>query len=345
VRRLALILVLFATGCGASKPDAPAAPAKSELHLLIWAEYLDKTLIAQFEKETNSRVVVDNFDSSDALRARLEHVPSGFDVVVPSDEILPGLIAEGKLEKLDAAQLPNFKNIAAPFRGMAFDPKNEYSVPFHWGTTGIAYDPAKIAKPDSWATLFDAATSAKGTILDDPREVFAAALRLDGAALDTLTDAQLAKAKARILKARPKAWESQPQKMVIQGDAVIAQMWSGDAAQVAAERPGIVFVIPKEGGTIWFDNLSIAKGSTQTALAHRFLDFMMRPEIAGANTNFKKYPSPNEAAKPHIKKEILENPMIYPPDADLKRTKPLGDMQPEMRKKLMQAWADVKGKG
>jgi spermidine/putrescine transport system substrate-binding protein len=132
--------------------------------------------------------------------------------------------------------------------------------------------------------------------------------------------------------------------MLIQSDVAIAQIYNGDAAQVAAERDGIAFVIPKEGGTIWFDNLSIAKGSTQLELAHKFIDFLMRPEVAGANTNFKKYPSPNEAAKPFIQKEILENPMIYPSEADLKRTKTLGDMKPEAKKMLLEMWGEVKGK-
>ncbi len=327
---LATLFVLI--GCsGAPTP---------ELHLLIWAEYLDDGLVKGFEKEFNCRVVVDNFDSGEALRAKIEKPPSGFDVVVPSDEVLPGFIAEGLLEKLDMARLPNFKNIDERFKGMPFDPRNEYSVPFHWGLTGIAYD-SKGPKPDSWAAIFEAAN---GTILDDPRDVFAAALRLDGVELSGATAGQLDKAKARIAAAKPKAWNSQPQTMLIKGDVSIAMMYSGDAAQAAAERAGIAFVIPKEGGTLWFDNLAIAKGSKQAGLAHQFIDYLMRADVAAANTNFKKYPSPNEAAKPKIDKAILENPTIYPPEDILKRCKPLGDMKPEMRKKLLEAWGEIKSR-
>jgi spermidine/putrescine transport system substrate-binding protein len=333
-----VILLLLVTGC-----HKRAEGTKPELHLLIWSDYLDKALIEQFEKEANCRVMLDNFDSGEALVAKLEHVPSGYDVVVPSDEIMSRLIADGKLEHLDPTKLPNFKYIAARFRGMSFDPQNEYSVPFHWGTTGVAYDTKRMpVAPDSWAALFNPTVAAKGAILDDPREVFAAALRIDGAALSTVTAEQLSKARQLIAKAKPRAWESQPQKMLIQGDVTVAQMYSGDAAQVAAERGGIAYVIPKEGGTIWLDNLSIAKGSAQLELAHRLINFLMRPDVAGANTNFKKYPSPNEAAKPYIRKEILENPIIYPSEADLKRCTTLGEMQPEMKKKMMESWAKVK---
>jgi spermidine/putrescine transport system substrate-binding protein len=343
-RFLALVLsgMLGCAGCtGRGTPDG--SPAKAELHLLIWADYLDQQLVAKFESETHSIVIVDNFDSGEALRAKIEHAPSGFDVVVPSDEILPALIADGKLEKLDPAKLPNLRNIAAGFKGMAFDPNNEFSVPFHWGTTGIAYDVKKVkTPPTSWADLFDPKVAANGTLLDDPREVFAAALRLDGATLDAVTSAQIDSAKRRIAAAKPKAWESQPQKLLIQGDVAIAQIYSGDAAQAAAEREGIAFVIPQEGGTLWFDNLAVAKGSIQIELAHRFIDFLKRPDISGANTNFKKYPSPNEAAMPHIDKAILSNPMIYPPEADLKRTRTLGEMNPDAKSLLLRAWAEIK---
>jgi spermidine/putrescine transport system substrate-binding protein len=324
---LAALFVLI--GCsGAPTP---------ELHVLIWAEYLDDGLVKGFEKEFNCRVVLDNFDSGEALRAKIEKPPSGFDVVVPSDEVLPGFVADGLLEKLDMAKLANYHNIAPAFRGLPFDPKNEYSVPFHWGLTGIACD-SKGTKPDSWAAMFEAA----GAILDDPREVFAAALRLDGAELSTATADQIEKAKARIANAKPKAWNSQPQDMLVKGDVSIAMIYSGDAAQVMTNRPGIAFVVPKEGGTIWFDNLAIAKGSKQADLAHKFIDYLMRADVAAANTNFKKYPSPNEAAKPKIDKAILENPTIYPPEDVLKRCKPLGDMKPEMRKKLLEAWGEIK---
>ncbi len=328
-----LVALFMLLGCSSS--------SKPELHLLIWAEYLHDDLIRNFEKEFNCKVIVDNFDSGEKLRAKIEKPPSGFDVVVPSDEVLPGFIADGLLEKLDPAKLPNFKNIAATFRGMAFDPKNDYSVPFHWGLTGIA---CSTQSADSWVAFFDPKNAADAAFLDDPRELFAAALRVDGIDLSAATADQIEKAKNRIASAKPKTWDSQPQRLLVSGDVRLAMMYSGDAAQVMAEKSGITFVIPREGGTIWFDNLAIAKGSKQSDLAYKFIDYLMRPDVAAANTNFKKYPSPNEAAKPKIDKAILENPTIYPPDDVLKRCKPLGELKPEMRKKLMEAWGQVKAK-
>ena len=341
MKRFLFAALLFAAACGKPAPPLPGPVSRGELHLLIWAEYLEDGLIKGFETEFNCKVVADTFDSGEALRGKIDHPPSGFDVVVPSDEVLPGFAADGLLERLDLSKLPNFKNIGAAFKGMAFDPKNEFSVPFHWGLTGIACASTKI---DTWAAMFDPKNASAGTILDDPREVFAAALRVDGVELSTATAEQIDRARARIAGAKPKAWDSQPQRLLIQGDAGVAMIYSGDAAQVMAEKAGVTFIVPREGGTIWFDNLAIARGSKRIDLAHQFIDYLMRPDVAAANTNFKKYPSPNDAAKPHIKKEILANPTIYPPDDVLKRCKPLGGMKPELRKKLMEAWGEVKGR-
>jgi spermidine/putrescine transport system substrate-binding protein len=341
VKRFLLFALVAVVSCGKPAPPPPGPVHRGELHLLIWAEYLDEGLIKGFETEFNCRVVVDNFTDGEALRAKIDHPPSGFDVVVPSDDVLPGFIADGYLEKLDRSKLPNLKNIGAKFLGMPFDPKNEYSVPFHWGLTGFA---STAALGDSWTAFFDAKVARDAALLDDPREVFAAVLRLQGAELSSATAEQIEAAKDRLLSVKPKVWESQPQRLLIQGDVKSAMIYHGDAAQVMAEKSGLTFVVPKEGGTIWFDNLAIAKGSTRAALAHQFIDYLMRPEVAGANTNKRRYPSPNDAAKPHIDKAILSNPTIYPPDDVLKRCKPLGDMKPEMRKKLMEAWGAIKGR-
>lgn len=353
--RLALLsfAAAVAFACGKSAPPAgagsaaPAPAGPKELHVLNWAEYFADDVLPGFEKEFGCRVIYDNFESSEGLRAKLDRVPSGYDVVFPSDEILPGLIADGKLEPLDPTKLPGIQNLASRFLAMPFDPTNAYSLPYMWGLTGIAYDTKKEKRPpDSWAVLFDPKVSTRATLLDDPREVFVSALRLDGRELETADPAAIAKAKERILGSKPKAWNSQPQSMLLAGDVTIAHMFHGDAAQVASEEgASIGFVVPKEGGTIWFDNMAIAKGSKEIDLAHAFIDYLLRPEIAAKNTNFKKYPNPNEAARPFIEKGVLENPMIYPTEADLARCRPLGALTPEARQAMLDAWADIKARG
>jgi spermidine/putrescine transport system substrate-binding protein len=342
---LAAALIL---GACTSKPPAlgvgAAPPGEGELHVLNWAEYFAEGTIPGFEKECRCSVIYDNFESGDALRAKLDHVPSGYDVVFPSDEVVPQLVAEGKLERLDHTKLPGLENLASSFLGMPYDRENAFTVPYMWGLTGIAYNKKAVPKaPDSWAAVIDPKAGSRLTLLDDPREVFAAALRLDGLGdLGGVGPERVEQARKRIAAVRPRAWNSQPQAMLIQGDVDLAQMFSGDAAQVASEGIDLGFVVPREGGTIWFDNMAVAKGSTRIDLAHRFIDYLLRPDVAAANTNFKKYPSPNRAARSLVQPEILANPMIYPSEADVARCQVLGDLRPEVRKRIMDAWARIK---
>jgi spermidine/putrescine-binding protein len=343
----ALALALVFCACTSTPPAPEPSPASAqggELHILNWAEYFAETTIPRFEQECSCKVIYDNFESGEALRAKLDHVPSGYDVVFPSDEVVPPLIGAGKLERLDHAKLPGLARISASFRGMAYDPGQEFTVPYMWGLTGIAYNKRVLKDaPDSWAAVLDPKSGSRLSLLDDPREVFAAALRLEGARdLTGVGPAQIERARRRIAAVKPRAWNSQPQAMLIQGDVDLAQMFSGDAAQVAAEGVDLGFVVPNEGGTIWFDNMAIAKGSRRVDLAHRFIEYLLRPEVAAANTSFKKYPNPNAAAQGLIEREILANPMIYPREADVARCQVLGDPPAAVRRLIIDAWAQIK---
>ncbi|MBI3858072.1 MAG: spermidine/putrescine ABC transporter substrate-binding protein [Planctomycetes bacterium] len=336
MKRFLLALALL---CGCSKNEPV-------LHLKTWPNYFAPDTVSAFEKEAGCRVVVGKMESSEALRTELSGGASGYDVVFPSDEVLPDFIARGLIQKLDLSKLPNAANLLARYRNLAYDPKNEYSLPYMWGSTGIAYNKEKIgAAPDSWAALWDPKHAAKVTLLDDPREVFAAAVRADGGDPGKMSEALIAKALARFKGWKPVTYESSPKDMLVNGDAWISQCYSGDALQASDELKGkIGFVIPKEGGTLWIDNLCIAKGAPQPELAHKFIDYLLRAEVSAAITNAVHFPNPNEAARKLIKKEVLDNPLVNPTDEDLKRLSLLPLLAPEVRKKLDEGWAQVKGK-
>jgi spermidine/putrescine transport system substrate-binding protein len=336
-RLLLLGLTLLATSCGKNEPV---------LHIKTWPNYFAPDTVSTFEKEAGCRVVVSKMESSEALRTELAGKTSGYDVVFPSDEVLPDFIARGLIQKIDLSKLPNAANLQARYRGLAYDPKNEYSVPYMWGSTGIAYNKEKIAPaPESWAALWDPKNASKVTLLDDPREVFAAAVRADGGDPGKISAELIAKSLGRFKNWKPVAYESSPKDMLINGDAWISQCYSGDALQASDELKGrIGFVIPKEGGTLWVDNLCIARGAPQPELAHRFIDYLLRADVSAAITNAVHFPNPNEAARKLIKKEVLDNPLVNPSEEDLKRLSLLPQLSPEVRKKLDEGWAQVKGK-
>lgn len=338
MKRFALAL-LFAAGCSEAKP---------ELHVFNWADYFAPDTVKNFEKEFGCRVVLDYFESSEKLRAKLEGGQSGFDVVFPSNEVMRLFVSKGLVEKIDVAKLPNFKNIAAKFRGLDFDPKNEFSVPYMWGTTGIAYNKSKVSPaPESWTALWDPKVSGHVTILDDPREAFAAAIWVEGGPALAPSEDAIEKAKKKLIAAKVKAFDGQPKLRLIKGEAWVAHCYSGDALQAAAakERSGdIGFVIPKEGGTIWVDNVCIPKGAPNRELAHKFIDYLLRPDVSAAISNEVAYANPNEAAQKLIKKEVLDDPVANPSEAELKRCSLLKELPPAAKKKLDDAWAEVKGK-
>lgn len=335
MRRMVLAAMVLA-GCG------PSAP---ELHVLTWPNYFAKDTIAAFEKEAGCRVVVDYMESSETLRAKLAGGGSGYDVVFPSDEVVPVLNGQGALDPLDHSKIPNLKNIQARFRGLPHDPVNACSVPYMWGTTGIAYLREKVVPPpESWEALWDPRYVKQMTMLDDGREVFAAALRLTGADLRKEPSAEaLERAKKKLLERKPKAYDSSPKAMLVNADCWIGQCYSGDAIQAAEELGGKVgYVVPKEGGTLWIDNLCIARGAPRRELAHRFIDYLLRGEVSAAITNETRFPNPNEAAMKHIRREVREDPRVFPPEEVIRRCAPLPVLSLEVRKALDAAWAEVK---
>jgi spermidine/putrescine transport system substrate-binding protein len=332
MKRLPAALLVLA-GCG---------PAEPELRLLTWPDYFAERTIRNFEKSAGCRVKIDYIENSETLRTKLDGGASGYDVVMPSDEVVPQLAARGLVEKLDASKLPNLKNLAPRWRGLACDPKGEFSVPYTIGSTGIAYRKDLLPEPPtSWAALWDPKNAGAVALLDDAREALSASMRLDGAVAPT--PEAIAKAAKRFAGWKPRAWDSNPKALLVNGDVKLAQCYSGDALQAAADSGGkVAFVIPKEGGTLWFDNLCIAKGAKQRDLAHAFINHLLEAHTSAAITNERRFGNPNEAARAHISKEILSNPLIFPTDDDLKRLDDLPPLGPDVKKALDAAWAGIR---
>lgn len=334
-------LLLAAVRAAAGPGDRP-----EELHVLTWSDYFAADTIAGFEREFGCRVTLDYIESSDTLRAKLSGGRSGYDVAFPSDEVMGELIARGLLEKLDLSRIPNVRHLAARFRGLPFDPRQEYSVPYLWGTTGLAYNKARVSPPpDSWAALWDPRWAGRVTILDDAREAFEAARRALGGAPGPLTRDDIARARAKLRELRPLAFESAPKDRLLRGEAWLAQAFNGDALQAASapERAAdIGYVLPREGGTLWIDHLTIPKGAPNAPLAHRFIDYLLRPEVAAAISKAVRFATPNEEARRLLPRELLEDPLVYPREEDLGRCRLLEELPPKLKAALEEAWAEVK---
>jgi spermidine/putrescine-binding protein len=342
---LALVLMVVLAACGGGKrPDAEASARK--VNLYIWTNYLPQDVLADFAKRTGIKVTVDTYDSNEALLAKLQSGVTGYDVVVPSDYMLKVMVPQGLLLELDRSRLTGIENLDPRFLNQKYDPGNRHSLPYLWGTTGIGYDKKKIKEPvDSWRVLFEQRYAGRILMLDDVRDAFGVALRLMGRSINE-TDPAVLRQAAEMLKKQKrlvKTYDSSDfANLLAAGDVDLAQGYSGEIAEVVAHAPNrLAYVVPKEGGTLWIDNLAVPKTAQHVDAAYELLRFLMRPEIAARIVNGVHYAGANQAAWERIDPKIRDNPAIYPPPDVLARCELIEDLG-ETTQLLDQLWTEVK---
>ncbi|HEV8582975.1 MAG TPA: spermidine/putrescine ABC transporter substrate-binding protein [Thermoanaerobaculia bacterium] len=319
---------------------------RKEVNVYIWTNYLPREVIAGFEKRTGIRVSVDTYDSNEAVLAKLQSGVADYDIVVPSDYMVKILVPQGLVQPLDRARLPHFKNLDPRFLNQAYDPGNGHSLPYLWGTTGIGYDKRKVKEPiDSWQALFDERYAGRILMLDDVREAFGAALKLMGKSINETDPATLRRA-AAMLKAQKRLVRtynsSDFANLLAAGDVDLAQGYNGEIAEVVGNAPDrLAYVVPKEGGTLWIDNLAIPKGARNLDAAYAFIDYVLEPETAAKIVNGVHYAGANRAAWPLIDDKIRRDPAIYPPEEVLDRCELIEDLGKTLQ--LMdELWTEIK---
>lgn len=309
----------------------------SSIQLYTWVEYIDPAIKDQFEAECGVRVVETNFDSNETLLATLQSGATGYDVIVPSDYMLQLMIEEGMVQALDFSVITNIEHMGAAHVHQYFDPEQRYSVPYFWGTSGLAVDTSVLGDdpPATWDLVFKPSDQVCGKIsmLDDQRETLGAALMYLGYSINATDPAQLNAAKDLLIaQARcVKAYDSQTNDdLIVSGETIVGHIWTGDAILAglpdAGGRESIVYVIPEEGCTIWQDNLAIPNGAPNKYTAEVFINYLHYPEVAAQNASFVGYGTPNEAAKAHLDPDMLANEGIYPPDEVMARLQWIEDV-------------------
>ncbi len=336
-----LLLVPSLTACGGDGSESGR-----RVNVFIWTEYLPDDVVAEFERRTGIDVHVDLYDSNEALLAKLQSGVAGYDLVVPSDYMVKILIPSGLLQPLDRARLKGVGNLEPRFLDQSFDPGNRHSLPYLWGTTGLGYDRTRVPAPvDSWQAVFDPRHAGRILLLDDVREVFGIALRLQGRSINERDPAALRRA-ADLLKRQKRLVRtynsSDFANLLAAGDVDLAQGYNGELAKVvAADRERFAYVVPKEGGTLWIDSLAIPKDAAHVAEAHELISYLLEPEVAARIVDAVRYAGANRAARPHVDPAVLADPAVYPPPEVLERCElieDLGDVTPL----LDQLWTEVK---
>jgi spermidine/putrescine-binding protein len=301
----------------AAEAAEPLGPIEKHLAIYNWSDYIPPETIPAFEKEFGVKCTYDVYESNEEMLAKLITGASGYDLVFPSSYALTVLIATGLAGPLHHQYLTNWDNVAPLFLNPPYDPGNAHSVPWQWGVTGLAYRSDMVAPPDSWQILLDPRLRGKMTQMDDGRDVIGSWLRYRGHSLNSRDPQQLAVAEQDAITAKKnlKAYISAPVKgQLISGDVWVAQLWNGDASQAKLEQPHIDYVIPREGCTIWIDSVVMPRASRHKRAAHEFMNYILRPDVGAAISDFTGYGSPNRAAMSRI-----THPVPYPTAAELAR--------------------------
>jgi spermidine/putrescine transport system substrate-binding protein len=300
------------------------------LVLYNWSSYISPDLLKRFKSETGISVTLDTYDSNETMISKLEAGGGGYDVVVPSGQVVQLMVREGLLMQIDVSKMQNFKYVKAPFDKPNFDPQRLYTAPYMWGITGLAYDTAKLRGgkiTDSWKELFEPRSEFAGNIgmLRDGGEVINAASWYLGIPACT-TDPKQAKDILDLLenqKKYVKVYNSEGTvDRVANSDVSMELMWNGSYHRAHKKLPSVAFVFPKEGVTWWGDNLAIPKGARNVENAKVFINWLMDPKNAGVASNYTGYANAIEGAGEYLEPDIRNDPAVNVSNETMKLFKP-----------------------
>lgn len=338
MKKLAMILctaTMLAAGC-ARKPV---------LYVYNWTDYMDPDLVRQFESEFNCRVVLDFYDSNEAMFAKIKAGGSGYDVIFPSSYMVSIMRQQGMLQALDLSLIPNARHIDPLILRLTGDPEMTHSVPYMTGSTGIGYRKSRVADFEPTWGMFDrVAYTGRVTLLNDMREAIGAALKYLGYSYNSIDEQELEQACAVVIrwKRNVAKFESDQYKNgLVSAEFLMTQGFSGDVLQVMAESDDIAFAVPREGTSVATDEMVIPVAARQVALAHAFINFMHRPEVAAANINFVYYRCPNLAAYELLTPEVRANQAVFLPDEILERCEVIQDLG-ENNARFVRIWDRIK---
>ncbi|HNX49771.1 MAG TPA: spermidine/putrescine ABC transporter substrate-binding protein [Thermoanaerobaculaceae bacterium] len=310
VKALSLLAVgsLVAVAACKSKPK--------ELRVYTWADYIKPEVITRFEQQEGCKVVIDTFDSNEAMYAKLKAGATGYDVITPSSYMVQVMHGQGMLQPLDHAKLPNIANVDREILALGIDKEMHHSVPYMLTITGLAYLQSKVSdfKP-SWAMLDRADLAGRMTMLNDMRETMGAALKFLGFSINSVDVTELAKARDVVIrwKRNLAKFENEQYKTgLASGEFLLVHGYSGDILQVQGENKDIAFAVPTEGTSFACDDLVIPRDAPNAELALRFINTLHDPKVAAENTEFISYLCPNSASYPLLSEETRANPAMFP---------------------------------
>ena len=331
---LTLCFALAMTGCGDSGDT---------LYFYNWQDYIEPNVLDMFKEETGITVIEDTFDTNETMYVKVMKT-GGYDVILPSDYMIERMIKEDLLQKLDYSNIPNAQYIDPAFKNLSCDPNDEFFASYMWGTLGILYDSSKVTETvDSWDILWDEKYKGQIYMYDSVRDTLTAALKKLGYSLNTTNVDELNEAVALLNEQLPlvQTYLGDPVKdKMIAGEGQLALVYSGDALYCQGYNENLMYALPKEGSNIFVDGMCIPKTAKNKEAAEKFINFMLRPDIAALNSEYIGYTTTNKAALEHMEEEFTSNPIFWATDEEIGRCEVFVDLG-DFKSEYDRAWNEI----
>ena len=333
-----------------------AVPVSNELYVYNWGEYIDESVIEDFEKETGIHVVYDLFETNEEMYPVIEAGGVAYDVVCPSDYMIQKMIENDLLAEIDFDNIPNIDQIDPEYmeRSKAFDPENKYSVPYTWGTVGILYNDKRLEElgvepPDSWLDLWDERLAGEILMQDSVRDAFMCALKPLGYSLNSTDPNELEQAKDMLIAQKPLVQAyviDQVRDKMLGEEAAVGVIYSGEMLYLQELAEGkdfnLEYVIPKEGTNLWIDSWVIPKNAKNKENAEKWIDFLCRPDIAKRNFEYITYATPNRGAFELLDEDLQQNKAVFPDWDSLENAEVYQYLGEEADSLYNELWKEVK---
>ncbi len=340
---LVLVSSMLGTCSGLGQPPTPTPrPLAAELIVHDWAEDLAQEILDGFTEEYGITFEYVVYGSPEEAVANIR-AGEQFDVVVLENQYIPTLVEEGLLAKIDYRNVPNFNHISANFRDLAYDPGNKHSIPYSWGTTGLVVRSDLVEEmPRRWADMWDPRYAGQIVEWVIPRYTLGAALKSLGYSVNSEDAAELEAALELLFELKPNAiWltvEDTSAYHLVSGEAVMALGWAYDVQLGQEENEDIDYILPDDGTILWGDNFVIPTNSVHKYEAELFLNYLLRPEVSARIVELNNFAMMNEAAEAYIDPEILSDPVVYPPDEDLRGAEMFLPLSPDGERLYAEVW-------
>ena len=335
-RRVFLLGAAALAGCARKRP---------RLNVYNWSNYVAPDTVANFEREFGVEVRYATYESNEEMLAKVLGGNSGWDVVFPTHNRILPMREYGLLAPLNHAWLPNLANLEPRFQTPPWDPRLEVCVPYMWGATGIAYNRSVAPAPAAWADLWSTRLKGRMTMLDDPEEVVGACLLKLRLSYNSTAPPDLRRAEREAIAQKPllRAYlNAEFRDQLVAGDVLVAHSWATTAQQAIDAAPQLAFAYPIEGFPLYGDNAVVLRESRRAELAHKFIDYLLRPPVAAAIVETSRTATANGAAQALLPESLRRNTTLFPTPETLARGQWIGTMPAATQRLRDRIWTEIK---